>query len=437
MNSQVILSTIVRISDSKYLWQLEEALFSLANILGIQGRREAVVVTQGLSVAAKSSVMQIRKFLLSENFQIKIIHTDFPSGVDEREKLLNIGVEKSRGRFLCFLDYDDLIYPEAYAALSARLRESNAGIVFGKVRVARAERRDKFSYLSRYEYPFDRERTIFELWRDNFCPIHSFLIDTKIIKKNLIHFEHGLKRAEDYALLLKLTARFGAVFCEHLVGEYQYRDDGTNTVQTTSIESNKKLSEWVKAKERIDRIKQELKPEISLHDIEVQMRSTAEAKLLISRLERKLEGFEEKSKNFDRLTEKSKILSAYLRMLGGVSRLYDKNCSARFLPKYSVDDIVSTREGFRIGTQIRLWASPTKDDAEFGNYWVILKSVFEGVVKIQFSTPNIDRLDVARHFGLNRKTVATVVDFDFELNPISLEIFLLNESGVLIKSEAH
>lgn len=434
-----IISTIIRISDPRYIWQLEEALFSLENMLDVDGPREAIVVSQNFNESDIFSLMNVFEYFSDRNFKVKNINYVSEKNKDEREKLLNVGVETATGRFIAFLDYDDLMYPDAYKYLMEESLSAKSPIVFGSIRVSRSDRNDRYSYLYAYENPFERERNLFELWYDNFCPIHSFVIDTNLIPKKEIYFEEGLKKAEDYALLLKITSKYGALFIDKLVGEYQYRNDGTNTVQASAGDLNViKNQGWITAKRRLNEIKGSLKPNVTLNSIENYVNKYKATQREVAELREYARLGLEYKKVLERVNQQSKLLSSYLDLLGNLTSNYDRGISSIYEPRFAIDDNIIVKKNAALATQLRFWATSTKKDKEFGEYWVIFKYVNDkGQAKFSFSSPSIPRPDVMKHFKLSTPLVSSVIDFPELINVDRLEVYLMCKKGKLIKAERH
>jgi len=66
---------------------------------------------------------------------VEIINWQRPEPLDARTELLNLGLNACTGQYVGFLNYDDVLYPEAYELLVDRLVETQAAIAFASVRV--------------------------------------------------------------------------------------------------------------------------------------------------------------------------------------------------------------------------------------------------------------------------------------------------------------
>ena len=140
-----LLDCIVRFHDIRRLAELERCVFSLA------GQRyrplNIVLVLQRFTPAEVAAIeAALAPLLQLPDAPSLTVRTWDQEGIaDARTHLLNCGVEAARGRYLAFLDYDDLLFPEAYELLVAKLRDRDAAIAFASVQVKRWRTRTMLS----------------------------------------------------------------------------------------------------------------------------------------------------------------------------------------------------------------------------------------------------------------------------------------------------
>ena len=245
--SQEQIDCIVRFHDARRLLELKRCVFSL---VGQTYRPLNIILTvQRFSAAEIEATRQALEpvLRLPNAPTLTIANWDEPAPSDARTALLNLGLRTGQGRYVAFLDYDDVLYPEAYELLIRQLRKAGAGIVFATVRVVRAQVHPYFVQVREVitRPPFSGE-TLLDLFKHNFCPIHSYLLDRAAIPGHLLQFDETLSHEEDYDFLLRICAEVRSDFelIKVPVGDYYYKTDGSNSVPTEGGLSGEKLAAY-------------------------------------------------------------------------------------------------------------------------------------------------------------------------------------------------
>lgn len=242
------LDVIVRFHNTERLHELDRAVFSLA----MQAYRplHIHIVTQRFSLAEITTTKAaLAPILRIENGpELSVQNWTDPEPSDARSALANLGMASASRRFLAFLDYDDTLYPEAYAILTDKLRDARCAIAFGGICVKHVDMYPEFAYTSAKECPFSGTGLL-DLFAGNFCPIHSFVIDRARVPSYLLSVEPLFNRNEDYDLLLRICAQCPANFdlVSTIIGEYRYKSDGSNTIQTSSAATPENAQAWEQA----------------------------------------------------------------------------------------------------------------------------------------------------------------------------------------------
>jgi hypothetical protein len=153
---------------------------------------------------------------------------------DARSALLNLGISHATGRYLAMLDYDDVLYPDAYAILVHELQSSAAALAFGGI----AQKYVAVSAAVPVGIAFAKLGRaagvgLVDTFRTGFCPLHGMMIDRSRIAPQDLKVDESLPVFEDYELHLRLGVRYAFSYraLSHIIGEYRYKDDGSNTVE--------------------------------------------------------------------------------------------------------------------------------------------------------------------------------------------------------------
>jgi hypothetical protein len=225
------IDCIVRFHDSMRLYELNRCIFSLVGQL--HRPLNIILVVQRFTDDQMASVCAALLPVLSlpdaPTFHLK--NLDNSIAIDARTELLNLGLSEAHGQYVAFLDYDDVLYPEAYTILVNRLRTTAAAIAFASVRPVKVDVLPQFIRTVGLMASF-RGENLKDLFRANFCPIHSYLIDRSIVAPQTLFFDTRLAWEEDYDLLLRICAAYPSDFSAlgTMIGDYYHKSDGSNTV---------------------------------------------------------------------------------------------------------------------------------------------------------------------------------------------------------------
>ena len=231
---QRYVNTVVRFHDITRLQELGRCIFSLVG----QTYRPLNIIL-ALQRFTADEVEMVKGFLapvIGDDSAITLLveNYDQPQPLDARSTLLNLGIGRASEGFLGFLDYDDVLYPEAYQFLTDQMRETGAAIAFASVRVMRLSVYDKFLFAESEARPPWKGADLIDLFRSNFCPLHSYLMDLNKISAAAIRFDTSFTLEEDYDMLLRVCSEYRSDFnlIGTFIGDYHWKTDGSNTVPT-------------------------------------------------------------------------------------------------------------------------------------------------------------------------------------------------------------
>ena len=260
------LSTIIRFHKRERLGLLEEALFSLS--LQSWHDHETVIAIQN---GDDDIVRDIREIVNRQPWpadpRYKILSVEIPPGVDGRSTLLTRGIAQAAGRYLAFLDDDDLVYQHGYTTLLQQLKESRCAIAVGGCRTAKVQNVAQSWYVQTKETPFAWGRTRYDLLRDNFIPIHSYVIDRSRVDPGDLYFDDTLTLLEDYDFLLRLCAKYEFDFSKLETPVCEYRIHGLNSIPYAADAAQEVRTSLLHAQQLINERKKRLQCSLPVSEV--------------------------------------------------------------------------------------------------------------------------------------------------------------------------
>ncbi|BAU63112.1 glycosyl transferase, group 2 family protein [Stanieria sp. NIES-3757] len=256
-----LVSIIIRTNSFKRINLLEQAIKS---ILANDYRPiEIIIIVQSQEINFIEKVKELASNYIQK--QVFCIVKLNQTSNDERAKNLNLGIQVAKGRFIGFLDDDDVIYPNHLSSLINLLNQSKeTAWAYSDVAAAicRSQFEDNLEIIS-IDYPFVKAAfSKITLWQYNFIPIHSYLLDSAKIDRKLLEFDESFQVLEDYAFLLKIVTRYQPIYLPKVTCEYRFFQDVNNSNfyadYTLGLCDYKKLALWQKHYQKIEKLKKQL-----------------------------------------------------------------------------------------------------------------------------------------------------------------------------------
>lgn len=225
------LSVIIRFHQEERLPFLEEAIFSLT-IQDWDDIEVIIVLQNGTEELRRAVIDIIARQPWPAAPQYKVLIVPVAQDVDGRSTLLNEGIARASGRYLAFLDDDDFVYHHAYATLIGQLMRGGRAVAIGGCRRANIRFERGHWYVQSKDNFFAWGRSRFDLFAENFVPIHSYVIDRSRLGSFDLYFDDAYPPLEDYDFLLRLFASFDPDLSQIDVPvcEYRIRMDGSNSI---------------------------------------------------------------------------------------------------------------------------------------------------------------------------------------------------------------
>ncbi|TQL65497.1 hypothetical protein FB549_5220 [Delftia sp. HK171] len=262
------VTTIIRFHKTADVSELENALSCLNAMWDCSVT--PLIAAQDLD-SEKISLLHetIGKFSWKEGCEP--IVDEYQSGLvskDLRSRMLNESLKKVNTRYCTFLDYDDLIFPTAYARMIDRLKLTEKSVTFGRVFSTACKSRLKL--LVERKRAFEYGLSFGDFVNCNHAPLHSFLLDLSKINVAEIKYYEDQRYMEDYLLTLQIfeedNADWESLKNNMYIGDYIHSSDRDHTLALNDDEKRKALlsnSEYLICEDRINQERVRIRKKIT------------------------------------------------------------------------------------------------------------------------------------------------------------------------------
>lgn len=146
----------------------------------------------------------------------------------DRSAARNTGIRVARGKYIAYLDDDDIYYPTHIETLVKFLENSEYKIAYTDAVMAEQEKQNgEYVTIHRsvpYSLDFDNDRILLSNCTPNLCLMHE-----KSCLDEVGFFDETLSTHEDWDLVIRLSRKFNIAHIKETTCEFTQRNDGTNT----------------------------------------------------------------------------------------------------------------------------------------------------------------------------------------------------------------
>jgi glycosyltransferase involved in cell wall biosynthesis len=138
----------------------------------------------------------------------------------------NTGIKEARGKYIAYLDDDDVYYPDHLETLVNFLKDGEYKVAYTDTyRVHQKKEKGKYLNLKKdllYSCDFNYDRILIE----NFIPILC-LMHEKSCLDEVGYFDENLNALEDWDLLIRISRKFKFFHINKITSEVSWRTDAT------------------------------------------------------------------------------------------------------------------------------------------------------------------------------------------------------------------
>ena len=237
------VTTIMRLHSGADLSQFKRALYSLASM------QECIVTPlitlQDLDQNQRDELEQmISAIPFADGVTPKIIdYSSMNIDGDLRTLMLNDALKQVETQYAAFLDYDDLLFGDAYSWLIERMLQSDKAVSFGRVYATTYD--SKLKLITQRDNTFEYGYSYDDFLSDNHAPIHSFMLDLEKLNLSKVTYHQDQKYMEDYYLTLQLFTKdncdWASLTQDRYIGDYIHSTDGEHTLAISDHSEKSKL----------------------------------------------------------------------------------------------------------------------------------------------------------------------------------------------------
>ncbi|MGE5402771.1 MAG: glycosyltransferase [Ignavibacteriales bacterium] len=143
----------------------------------------------------------------------------------------NTGIKNANGKYIAYLDDDDIYYPHHIETLVNYLESSSLKVAYNDAYRAIQKLKDGKYETIKKDVPFSREFSRDMLLHLNIAPVQCFM-HAKAVSDELGLFEESLPAHEDWEYWIRLSRKYEFKHLKIIASEFRHRTDNTNMTTT-------------------------------------------------------------------------------------------------------------------------------------------------------------------------------------------------------------
>ncbi len=139
----------------------------------------------------------------------------------------NTGLKNARGKYIAYLDDDDIYYPDHLNTLVSFLENRKLKVAYADAYRAKQELKDGIYVTIEKDVPFSNDFSKENLLRLNIAPVQCFMHEKACIDETGL-FDESLKAHEDWDFWIRLSEKYEFHHLNKITSEFRQRTDKSN-----------------------------------------------------------------------------------------------------------------------------------------------------------------------------------------------------------------
>jgi glycosyltransferase involved in cell wall biosynthesis len=138
----------------------------------------------------------------------------------------NTGIKASRGKYIAYLDDDDIFYPDHLETLVNFLEKGDYRVAYTDAYRAHLEKKDGIYVVTKRDVPYSFDFDYEKILTDNFIPTLCFMHDRLCVEEAGL-FDETLENHEDWDLWIRMSRIYKFAHIKALTCEFAWKTDGS------------------------------------------------------------------------------------------------------------------------------------------------------------------------------------------------------------------
>ena len=162
--------------------------------------------------------------LLNKNNNIKYLAHTKNKGLAAAR---NTGIKEASGKYIAYLDDDDVYYPDHLETLVNCLENGEYKVAYTDAYMVTQERKNSNYVVKKKDIPFSFDFDYDRILVENFVPVLCLMHERSCLEEIGL-FDENLTVCEDWDFLIRISRKFEIAHVKKVTSEFTWRTDGTN-----------------------------------------------------------------------------------------------------------------------------------------------------------------------------------------------------------------